>query len=441
MINRRRKFIFLLLLLILLLTIVVAPVKASEVSLQGEIVQGRFLVPMRGIFENLGASVDWDGQTRTVTGIKGDISVILTIDQKIAYVNGKLVELDVPATIINGSTFVPTRFVSESLGANVLWDGENRKATITLDGKVINVHEEKQQANSSPSPTVSEQISLEVNPKILPPGGGQKAVITITVTDKNGNPIQGANVHLNGESFEIGNRSAQLSATELTTDESGRATATYTTLAVDDNKQIGVDVTVIADGLWSNKRLDFVASNRASKVEGVVVNPFTATPQAGVMLYYWNKDLNKGFGKSYTDANGRYSSMLPTGNYDIWFDIDISGIAHNIQKEYTGSSGYTINNKSMQDNLPINIRESGANYTVNYNKGIFRGVISNAKAGQELAIILSSTTLAKLTNDGSFIVPLMPGSYDVYIKGEGNPFLRGVSIKSGQVLNLGVIKK
>ncbi len=119
-----------------------APVQASEVTLQGEIVQGRFLVPMRGIFEALDAVVDWDGETRTVTGRKGDITVSLTIDSKLVSVNGKMMELDVPATIIDARTFVPTRFVSESLGANVNWDGDTRVATIKKADVVIKIHEE-----------------------------------------------------------------------------------------------------------------------------------------------------------------------------------------------------------------------------------------------------------------------------------------------------------
>ena len=117
------------------------PVKASEVTLQGEIVGGRFLVPMRGIFEALGAVVDWDGEARTVTGTKGDITVKLSIDSKMASVNGKTMELDVPATIIDARTFVPTRFVGESLGANVDWDGDTRVATITQGHVVIRVYE------------------------------------------------------------------------------------------------------------------------------------------------------------------------------------------------------------------------------------------------------------------------------------------------------------
>ena len=128
-----------LLSIFILVFLVATPIYAAD--MQGEIVQGRFLVPMRGIFEDLGANVVWDGNTRTVTGKKGNTSIILTIDSNLARVNGENIKLDVPATIIKGRTFVPTRFVSEALGADVKWDEVARVATITHTGTVIKVYE------------------------------------------------------------------------------------------------------------------------------------------------------------------------------------------------------------------------------------------------------------------------------------------------------------
>jgi beta-lactamase superfamily II metal-dependent hydrolase len=95
------------------------------------LVQGRTLVPLRTIFESLGAKIEWDGVTKTVTGTKGDTKVILTVDKKTATVNGKTVELEVPGTIIDNRTLVPARFIAEALGANVVWDAGTRTARIT----------------------------------------------------------------------------------------------------------------------------------------------------------------------------------------------------------------------------------------------------------------------------------------------------------------------
>lgn len=94
---------------------------------------GTTLVPMRAIFEAMGATVDWNNDTKTVTSVKGDTTISLTLNKNTATVNGKEISLAVPAKLINENTMVPLRFVSESLGADVNWNGESR--TITINSK------------------------------------------------------------------------------------------------------------------------------------------------------------------------------------------------------------------------------------------------------------------------------------------------------------------
>ncbi len=92
---------------------------------------GRTMVPLRAIFEALGASVEWNQATRTVTSRKGNNTIELTIDSDILYKNGSPVYLDVPAMLVNDRTLVPVRAVSEALGANVDWNGETRSVIIS----------------------------------------------------------------------------------------------------------------------------------------------------------------------------------------------------------------------------------------------------------------------------------------------------------------------
>ena len=92
---------------------------------------GRILVPMRAIFEALGANVDWDKDNRKVTGTAKESKIQLVIGDSTAYINDKPVLLDVPAVIENGRTLVPVRFISESLDAEVDWDG-NKKTVIII---------------------------------------------------------------------------------------------------------------------------------------------------------------------------------------------------------------------------------------------------------------------------------------------------------------------
>lgn len=85
---------------------------------------GRTLVPMRPVFEALGATVDFNQVTNEITAIKEDRTITLAIGSQYADVNGSYLELDTEAQIINGKTMVPLRFVSESMGATVEWDGQ-----------------------------------------------------------------------------------------------------------------------------------------------------------------------------------------------------------------------------------------------------------------------------------------------------------------------------
>ncbi|HZH98311.1 MAG TPA: stalk domain-containing protein, partial [Fimbriimonadaceae bacterium] len=92
---------------------------------------GRVLVPLRGVFEEMGANVEWNAGTRSVTAIHGDTDVRLRIGDRAATINGRTEMLDVPAMLIAGRTMVPLRFVSEALGADVQWMAQNREVLIT----------------------------------------------------------------------------------------------------------------------------------------------------------------------------------------------------------------------------------------------------------------------------------------------------------------------
>ncbi len=89
--------------------------------------QGRTYVPLRGLFELLGAAVTWDQETQTVDAARGERSVSLTIGQKEARVNDATVLLDAVPRMVNGRTMVPLRFIGESLGDRVEWQS-NPKA-------------------------------------------------------------------------------------------------------------------------------------------------------------------------------------------------------------------------------------------------------------------------------------------------------------------------
>ena len=90
----------------------------------------RTMVPMRKIFETLGASVGWDGATQTATGRKGDLEIKFTLESNVMTINGEARIIDTPPIVLSGRTLVPVRAVAESLGCIVDWDGENNRVII-----------------------------------------------------------------------------------------------------------------------------------------------------------------------------------------------------------------------------------------------------------------------------------------------------------------------
>lgn len=91
----------------------------------------RAFLPARFVAESLGADVSWDGDARTVTITKEDIKIVITIGADTANVNGEAVALDYPAFIENDRTYTPIRFVAEKLGCSVDWEEDKQIVTIT----------------------------------------------------------------------------------------------------------------------------------------------------------------------------------------------------------------------------------------------------------------------------------------------------------------------
>ena len=83
---------------------------------------GRTMVPLRTIFEAMGANVTWNATSRVVTASKGAITVILPINASTPKVNGSVCSLDVPPRIVKNRTLAPLRFVGEAFGGRVSWN-------------------------------------------------------------------------------------------------------------------------------------------------------------------------------------------------------------------------------------------------------------------------------------------------------------------------------
>lgn len=102
-----------------------------DFDVQPAMINNRTLVPMRVIFESLGASVSWNDATRTITAIRYNLTVRTTIGDKNILVNGIPKEMDVAPVITGNRTLVPIRFISEAFGCDVRWDNATRIVYIT----------------------------------------------------------------------------------------------------------------------------------------------------------------------------------------------------------------------------------------------------------------------------------------------------------------------
>ena len=92
---------------------------------------GRTLAPLRAVLEGLGMKVDWNDATKTITATKDSTTIQVSLNSDTAYVNGEAKTIDVPAQITREISFVPVRFFAEELGMTVNWDSNTRTVEIT----------------------------------------------------------------------------------------------------------------------------------------------------------------------------------------------------------------------------------------------------------------------------------------------------------------------
>lgn len=104
-------------------------------DVQPMIVDGRTLVPVRGVFEHIGFSVQWNDVTNTATLTRQNILITVRRGDNFLAVNGQRLTPDVPPQIVGGRFMLPLRAVADAAGVFVDWDGANR-TVIILTGDV-----------------------------------------------------------------------------------------------------------------------------------------------------------------------------------------------------------------------------------------------------------------------------------------------------------------
>ncbi len=125
----------------------------------------RTLIPIRGVFEQLGYNIDWNVTTKTATLSNNINTVVITQDESTFKANNATFNLEVPAQIINDRIMLPFRAILESIGYSVAWDEEKNTIIVTSKPRTENVIEN---TTEEATEEITEKISetYEEYPKI-----------------------------------------------------------------------------------------------------------------------------------------------------------------------------------------------------------------------------------------------------------------------------------
>ena len=106
------------------------PVTVEKPYVVGE---GVTLVPVRVITEAFDAKVDWIGETQSVILTYPDVNIVIQINNPVAEINGRAETLLAAPELSAGYTMVPLRFISENFGADVSYDNDTKRITVTKE--------------------------------------------------------------------------------------------------------------------------------------------------------------------------------------------------------------------------------------------------------------------------------------------------------------------
>lgn len=210
---------------------------------------GRVLVPLRGIFENLGATVLYTPANKTIKATGDGNTVELTLGQRQAFVNGQQVYLDVPADTINGRTMVPLRFVSEAMGAEVKWSAASRTVAIERDAMNDDIVSDGNNSPQQPIATRPDITNLIHNARGTLRPGDQ---LTVTMTGEPGSQarfsILGAINDVTMREVSSGRYEGSLRITEGMNVNNGTLVGYLKKNNLETVKEAGYDVTIASTG-------------------------------------------------------------------------------------------------------------------------------------------------------------------------------------------------
>ncbi len=291
---------------------------------------------------------------------------------------------------------------------------------------------------------IVENVSLELqtNRSFVPGGGGQQLVFTLTVRDQDGLPLENTPVSVFANNQERGtDLKGQLSPAEGQTDGTGQFRTTFTTTAGDDRQHIGFMFTASAGDRHFEQTFSLVVTSQATPVEGIVRHPFTGDPVSeGVLIF----NPRGGSGSYHVQtSDGRYMGILPAGTYDVdVVNVPLNRSAFGLVHTYQNSHSF-LRADSLQW-LTQGVRLThGVPATLDFARGVLRGTWPG-RAGAQITFSpvrggspdYDNLVLGIVAPDGSFVIPLSPGTYELGNMA-GGILRQNVQVRAGEVISLG----
>ncbi|WLR51634.1 copper amine oxidase N-terminal domain-containing protein [Bacillus tianshenii] len=227
-------------------------IQAAPASLDGGVIkEGRAYLPMRALFESMGATITWDNQTKTATAYLNNDVVKMGIGEEYLVKNGEKETIDAAAFIHNGHTMMPLRASAEAFGGYVYWDGDNRIAGYELGEKEAIVKFGTANANEGEHAVINEGFlsSLEEGSFQTCPFSMENPPTKGEIIAKYGEPV---------DKYEGGGGYAM-----LLSDVSCSPTVAYVNDG-DDDPITGIMYYEIPDGMTPSKFVEVVGAQPAS---------------------------------------------------------------------------------------------------------------------------------------------------------------------------------
>lgn len=321
-------------------------------DVQPQIINGRTMVPMRKIFESLGAAVSWDAASRTATGKLGDTVVNVTIDSNILFKNGAPKMLDVSPALIEGRTLVPARAIAESFECTVDWIAETRTVNIT---KGDGITQQKivltaSQISDKVSPSVFYIAVRDENYNLLGSGSGffiSNDGVAVTnyhvIEDTAGARI----TTINGDNFDVINIIAYDAELDVAiikvskTSSEGKTVSGFPCVTMADSDKIKAGQTVYALGSpvgLQNTISNGIISNVNQKVDDEsfiqITAPISHGSSGGALVDEYGEVL--GITSAGIDEAQNIGFAIPINTVKM-FNVDAEGISY---EEFAASNNW-----------------------------------------------------------------------------------------------------